>query len=87
MGTLEEVDRKLGRLLWLGQTLLDQEYSFDLHATTGKEPIALSIVTEKQLKTAVRLLLHSPLAEQPGASEPMLPLVWHCHIGGDADET
>ena len=86
MGTLEELDRKFGRLLWVGQYLFDQELPFELRVTTGTELAVFSICTQKELHRAVRLLMHAPLAGSAGELEGTTASVWHCHIGGEPDE-
>lgn len=86
MGTPEELDRKLGRLLWVGQYFLGQEFSFELRVATGKELAIFPISTAKELHRGIRLLMHAPLAESEAALEGLTPWVWHCHIGGEPDE-
>ena len=85
-GTPEELDRKFGRLLWLGKTLLQQEIPFELRCLTGNGVLTYTIGEADGLqKTIDTLLCQRPAPEgdirQQGYSAP-----WHCHIGGGPDE-
>lgn len=85
-GTPEETDRKFGRLLWLGNTLLEQEVPFELRCLTGKGVLTWSIPDPASLQKAIDTLLCQPAApegdiRQQGACAP-----WHCHIGGGEDD-
>ena len=83
-GTPEQLDRKLGRLLWLGTHLLEQTLSFRLQVHTGEGLVSFFVESETQLQTAMDDLLccrAAPVGELPF---PDISSVWHCHIGGDA---
>lgn len=83
-GTPEQLDRKLGRLLWLGTELLEQAVPFRLHALTGEDMITFSIDSPAQLQKAVDDLLCRKAAPEGALPMPAVPVSWHCHIGGDA---
>lgn len=81
-GTPEERDRKLGRLLGLGRSLLSQKLEFELTALTGKGLCSAQIGTEPELLNALDRLLCSPLAE--GSLESTrFPAAQRYHIGGN----
>ena len=85
-GTNEELDRKFGRLLWLGKRLLRFGLPFELRCLTGEGLLTWSIGTWTALRKAVDdLLCHS--AAEEGDLQQTVTAVWHCHIGGQADET
>jgi len=85
-GTPEELDRKFGRLLWLGNFLLEKGLTYEIHALTGSGIRCFPVAEEASLWKA----LDSLLAERPAGEGSMLdqPLraSWHCHVGGEPDE-
>lgn len=84
-GTPDELDRKLGRLLWLGQYLLDRQVPFQLRALTGEGIHTARIPDAAALKRQMDLLLCAPAGE--GTLEDRgYAASWHCHIGGDPHE-
>lgn len=85
-GTDTEIDRKFGRLLWLGNRLLRFGLPFELRCLTGEGLLSFSVGSRQDLKKAVDdLLCHS--AAEEGDLQQTVTAVWHCHIGGQADET
>ena len=84
-GTPEEVDRKMGRLLWLGNLLLEKDLTFELRVLTGQGLLSQQITREELLQKQLKRLLCSPMAEQTGEFRDV-SAAWHCHIGGDRDE-
>ncbi len=85
-GTPEERDRKLGRLLWLGNFLLRQEAAFTLGVLTGNGAETLSISEEKALQKAIDRLLQAPLAREGDIRDREYAASWQYHIGGGPDE-
>lgn len=84
-GTAEELDRKLGRLLWLGNYLLEQSLSFEICAQSGSGLLCLSVTGQTDFEKAMdQLLCCSPL--QAAAQHSDTAASWHFHIGGDPDE-
>ena len=85
-GTPEELDRKFGRLLWLGNFLLEKGLTYEIHALTGNGIRCFPVTEETSLWKAIDSLL----AERPAGEGSMLdqPLraSWHCHVGGEPDE-
>ena len=86
-GTPEELDRKLGRLLWLGNRLLEQEVPFELRCLTGNGVLTWSIGEVSALQKAVDTLLFQPVAPEGDLREQGRCAAWHCHLGGAADES
>ena len=85
-GSHEEVDRKFGRLLWLGNRLLRFGLPFELHCLTADGVMTYSIARRKDLKQAVDDLLCRGAAPEGTMDTRNHAAVWHCHIGGDAHE-
>ena len=85
-GTPEELDRKFGRLLWLGNHLLDQGLRFELQALTGEGLLTFSVPAQEQLARAIDSLLCKPSAPEGGLRQAEAAASWHCHIGGEPDE-
>ncbi len=85
-GTPEELDRKLGRLLWLGAFLLNRELAFTLQVLTGNGVLSLPIASEPALEKAADLLLRTPAAREGSIRDYAFPASWQYHIGGEADE-
>lgn len=85
-GTGEELNEKLGNLLWLGKYLLQMEMSFELRALTAQGQLHWPIGTEQQLQSTIDELLFAGTAEKDAVMDPVTA-AWHCHIGGDYHET
>lgn len=85
-GTPEELDRMLGRLLWLGKHLLEQQLRFELRALTAEGLLIFPVAGEAQLQKALDTLLCSGIAPKGDLREQEYAAAWRCHIGGDADE-
>lgn len=86
-GTPEELDRKLGRLLWMGDHLLNANYHFTLQVLTGQGPMTFSVENSAGLLRSLDLLLCTPPASEEPAQESAFDAQWHCHIGGQPDES
>lgn len=85
-GTPEQLDEKFGNLLWMGNSLLEMGLRFELQALTGQGTEHWSIAQPEELEDAICTLLRAQPAAKDGILEPALAS-WHCHIGGDMDET
>lgn len=85
-GSGEELNRKLGRFLWLGNHLLEQDIRFETRVLTGAGILTFSIGTEDDLKKAVDTLLCSSAAAEGDLRSKEFAASWHCHIGGGPDE-
>lgn len=85
-GTPEELDRKFGRLLWLGQLLLEKNLPFQLRVLTGNGIQSLQVSDEGQLQRQIDQLLCAPAAEEGSVADRAYTASWQYHIGGDVDE-
>ncbi len=85
-GTPQELDRKLGRLLWLGTHLLEKGLSFDVMALTGEGVMTLSVINEQTLEEALDQLLCATPAASGSVLDGTLSASWHRHVGGEPDE-
>lgn len=86
-GTPQELDRKLGRLAYTGDYLLERELDFEIRALTGAGVLASHVDSKTALTKAIDRLLCTPLAAQTDAWDDGKDASWQYHIGGDADET
>jgi len=85
-GTPEELDRKLGRLISLGNHILQQGIPFELRVLTGEGISFFPIRDAQELGRTVDLLLSSPIAREGSIRERCYSASWHYHIGGAPDE-
>lgn len=82
----DSLDRKLGRLLWLGSELNSREIPFEIQALTGDGLFSLKVASPQDLQAAIDALLSKPLASQDAQWEQDRPAAWCFHIGGEPDE-
>lgn len=85
-GTAEELDRKFGRLLWLGNYLLERSVAFEVRAMTGKGLESFPVMHQTQLRKAAESLLCSDKAEIGSVREHSFAASWQYHIGGGPNE-
>lgn len=85
-GSREELDRCLGRLLWLGQRLLERELHFEVQALTGAGMEQWQVSDEKTLSDTVKALLSMPRAVEGSILDKPENAHWQMYLGGDADE-
>lgn len=85
-GTPEDLDRKLGRLSWLGTYLCAQGLSFELRALTGDGILSFSIAQAAALQSALDHLLRAPLSKEGSIRDRHYAASWQYHIGGAAHE-
>lgn len=84
-GSPDALDRKLGRLLWLGNHLLAKGQTFVVRALTGQGIAAYTIRSQLDLLEMLDALLSSSHAAEE--SIPDSPLAsWQYHIGGQPDD-
>jgi uncharacterized protein (DUF58 family) len=85
-GSPAELDKKLGKLQWMSDYLLQKEVPHQIHCLTRQGIEVFSVSDETQLHKAIDLLL----CARP-ATEDKLPdtirAAWRYHIGGDSHET
>lgn len=84
-GTPEEIDFKLGRLIWLSEYLLSQETPHQIVCLTGRGLETFSIDHSEDISKAVDTLLCAPEAQAEAWTAPV-SAAWQYHIGGGGDE-
>lgn len=85
-GEPEELDRKFGRLLWLGQLLLERQREFEIQALTGSGLLKLPVDSPAVFTKALDTLLCSQLTQEDAEWEGGDAPAWIFRIGGEADE-
>ena len=85
-GTPEELDRKFGRLLYLGSHLLEQGLAFQVCALTAEGLQTHAVQTELDLKKCVSTLLTHGCVTDGDIRHREFSASWVHHIGGDRDE-
>lgn len=84
-GTPEVLDRKLGRLLWLGRYILARSIHYEIRALTGNGVQTFPVCTEEDLQCAVDALLCSPLVKEGDLRLHSFAADWLYHVGGEED--
>lgn len=82
-GTPEELDRKLGRLMWVGNHLLDRGLGFTLRVLTGEGLRKWQVGSRKALETALDSLLAAEVAKEGDVRQAEAVAGWQYHIGGE----
>ena len=80
-GTPEELDRKLGQLLWTSQSLLREKCPHQIRCATGEGVVAFTVDSVSELEAGIRDLLSRPLTDDqnlPDAEDAF----WQQRIGG-----
>lgn len=86
-GTAAQLDRKLGKLLWLGLYLQRRDLKFDILADTVDGQKLWHIDTKQTLLEVVDTLLCTEPLEQAELTVPSgSGSVWQYYLGGDAHE-
>ena len=85
-GTPEALDRKFGRLLWMGEYLLEQGLSFEIRVLTGDGLLSFPVRDRNGLYKAVDTLLCKPAAAD-SITERVFDASWQYHVGGEPDES
>lgn len=80
-GSPQELDKRLGQLLWLGAYLLERDMDPLILCMTGEGPVRLEPHSEKELEQAVESLLCLPQCESAALPEPV-GASWHYCLGG-----
>ena len=86
-GTEAELDRKLGRLLWLGRHLLDIKIFHEIQCLTADGCESYAVTTPEELQTAVDTLLSRKCAASGSIRERAESASWQYYIGGGTDGT
>lgn len=85
LGTAAELDRKFGRLLWLGNHLLEKGLHFEVRVLTGNGVKTFPVTGEGGLTEAMNTLLCEPPAVSGDLRLMEYRASWHYHIGGEAE--
>jgi len=85
-GTPDQLDRKLGQLLWLGRHLLSQNISFQIQCLTGQGVEYLRVTNEESLLQSIDTLLDRPQAQIGSLADRPEMATWQYFIGGDGHE-
>lgn len=85
-GTPEALDRKFGRLVWMGEYLLSFSVPFEIRALTAQGLLSFPVDKPTELYKAVDKLLCTGVAES-SIRDRSFDASWRYHIGGEADET
>ena len=85
MGQPEEIDRKLGKLLWLSQSLLQRNCEHSVQCQTGAGTLHFKICDRASATECMQTILKSKKAtrEQTVSKQNVL---WQHQIGGDGHE-
>ena len=81
-GSPDELDHKLGRLLWLGEYLLEQTLTFSVLALTGDGLLEQSVASAEDLQTCMEALLSAAPAAGGSVLDHPVQAAWRYHIGG-----
>lgn len=84
-GTYDEVDRKLGQLLWSSRLLLDKGIDHKVRCMTGKGLVTFFIDDEGALERCIHRILQGPRASVDMIGQ-MENAMWQQEIGGDSNE-
>ena len=85
-GTPEELDRKLGRLLWLSRDLLEQGLPHEICCLTGDGAFTYPISCGEDVTTTLDEILCCPLSTSGTLASQTTQAAWQFHIGGEPDE-
>lgn len=85
-GSPVELDRKLGRLLWLGRKLLEQGREFEVRALTADGIAHFRVDSEATLLRGLDSLLCAKPTASGSIREHHFEAGWQYHIGGQPDE-
>lgn len=85
-GTPEELDRKFGRLLYVGQYMLARALRFEIRALTAAGVETYSVSEPAELQKACEHLLCTAPAAGGSIRDRAYAASWQYHIGGEPDE-
>ena len=85
-GSPEVLDRKFGRLLWMGRSLTRRDIPFEIRALTGEGVQSLKVSSEQELDKAIDFLLCREAAAEGSIRDHAYAASWQYHIGGEPDE-
>jgi hypothetical protein len=85
-GTPEQLDKKMGQLLWMNQWLLDREIPFETRVLTGNGIKSWSIRNIEDQERCILSLLDMPPVKEGSIQDVYFRVTWRHHIGGEQDE-
>ena len=85
MGSGDEIDRKLGRLVWASSQLLMKQQEHTVRCQTGNGELSFTVAEQQELELAMQMILQGPPATEE-ADAAQANVLWQHHIGGDGDE-
>lgn len=83
-GTPEQLDNRLGKLLWIGEKLLEANMEPVILASTGEGTARFPVTDGASLREAVDALLCLPAPERPDLPVPVRN-TWYYALGGDPE--
>lgn len=86
IGSPEELDRKLGRFLWLGSSIVRQGAAFEARVMTGEGLRVFGVRNPQELKRTVDELLCASAPKLGSVRDYRFQAAWQYCIGGEADE-
>lgn len=86
-GTPAELDRKFGRLLYMGQYLLSHALRYEIRALTAAGVETYPVEAHSGLQSACEKLLCAAPAGEGSIRDRAYRASWQYHIGGEPDET
>lgn len=86
-GTPHILDRKLGKLLWMGTHLAELGLCYEIHVLTAAGVCRLPVWQEQDLTKAIDTVLSATPAETGTVLDSRVIAAWQYHIGGDTDDT
>ena len=81
-GDAEELDRKFGRLLWVGNYLLEQDLQFETRVLTAMGVQNFTVTCQQGLWEMLDTLLCTPPAADGDLRLMEYRAAWQCHISG-----
>lgn len=85
-GTPDELDRKFGRLLFLGSWLLNRQTPFEIIVLTGRGVETWFIPERWIFRKCLDILLAAPFAPEGTIGDRKDASAWEYHVGGEPDE-
>lgn len=86
IGSPQELDRKLGRLVWLGSSIVRQGAAFEARVMTGEGLRVFGVRNPQELKRTVDELLCASAPKLGSVRDYRFQAAWQYYIGGEADE-
>ena len=85
-GSSPELDRMLGRLLWLGNHLLDIKITYEIQCLTAQGCEHWSVSGPEELQAALDAILSRERANGGSIRDRVEAAAWQYYIGGGTDE-